>query len=136
MTNVDIAKQVGISAPPCLRRIRALEEMGFIKGYHAVIAPELLGYTVTIYAGVGLNSQKDQDLKAFEELVHTWTEVRECMMLAGETDFLLKVVARDWDHYQQFLTKHLTVAPNVAHVKSSLAVKSCKYAPGVPIVRE
>ncbi len=133
MTNVDLAKRAGISAPPCLRRVRALEESGFIRGYHADINPEALGFGVTVFAQVGLASQADADLKAFEELVRSWPVVRECHMLAGETDFLLKVVATDWDAYQKFLTTQLTTAPNVSQVKSALAIRSSKFEPGVPI---
>lgn len=133
MTNVDLAKRAGISAPPCLRRVRALEESGYIRGYHADINPEALGFGVTIFAQVGLASQAETDLKAFEELVRSWPEVRECHMLAGETDFLLKVVATDWDAYQKFLTTQLTTAPNVSQVKSALAIRMSKYEPGVPI---
>ncbi|MBB4265372.1 Lrp/AsnC family transcriptional regulator [Roseospira visakhapatnamensis] len=133
MTNVELARRAGISAPPCLRRVRALEESGYIKGYHADVDPVALGYHVTVFAHVGLNSQAEADLKAFEALVRLWPEVRECHMLAGETDFLLKIVAHNWDHYQKFLTTRLTAAPNVEHVKSALAIRSGKVEPGVPV---
>jgi DNA-binding Lrp family transcriptional regulator len=133
MTNVELAHRAGISAPPCLRRVRALEEAGYIKGYHAVLEAEALGFGVTVFAQVGLSSQADADLKAFEALVLQWPEVREANMLAGEADFLLKVVAHDWDSYQRFLTTRLTAAPHVAHVKSALAIRNSKFEPGVPI---
>ena len=133
MTNVELARRAGISPPPCLRRVRALEETGCILGYHAEIDPEALGFGVTVFANVGLHSQAEADLTAFEALVDTWPEVRECHMLAGETDFLLRIVATDWDAYQRFLTTQLTAAPNVSVVKSALAVRSSKSAPGVPI---
>ena len=133
MTNVELAQRAGISAPPCLRRVRALEEAGFIEGYHAAIDPEALGFGVTVFAHVGLVSQAEADLKAFEQLVGSWPEVREAHMLAGETDFLLKIVATDWDSYHRFLTARLTSAPNVSHVKSALAIRRSKYEPGVPI---
>ena len=136
MTNVDLADKVGISAPPCLRRVRALEEGGFIRGYHADINGEALGFGVTVFAQVGLSSQAEADLRAFETLVQSWPEVRDCHMLAGETDFLLRIVAADWDSYQRFLTTRLTAAPNVSHVKSALGIRSCKTAPGVPIELE
>jgi DNA-binding Lrp family transcriptional regulator len=136
MTNVELAHRAGISAPPCLRRVRALEEAGLIRGYHADINAEALGYGVTVFAQVGLASQAEPDLKAFEALVANWPEVREANMLAGETDFLLKVVAVDWDSYQRFLTTKLTAAPNVSHVKSALAIRTSKYAAGVPIEAE
>ena len=133
MTNVELARRAGISAPPCLRRVRALEEAGYIKGYHAEIEPHALAFNVTVFAHVGLNSQAEADLRAFEDLVLAWPEVRECHMLAGETDFLLKIVAHDWDDYQRSLTTKLTAAPNISHVKSSLAIRTSKLQPGVPI---
>lgn len=133
MTNVELARRAGISAPPCLRRVRALEEAGYIRGFHADVDPHALGFNVTVFAQVGLNSQAEADLKAFESLVNQWDQVRECHMLAGETDFLLKVVARDWDDYQRFLTTKLTAAPNVSHVKSALAIRTAKLKPGVPV---
>jgi len=133
ITNVELAKRAGISAPPCLRRVRALERAGFIKGYHADIAAKGLGYNVTVFAQVGLSSQAESDLEAFEARVGAWPEVRECHMLAGEADFLLKIVAHDWDSYQEFLTSKLTPAPNVSHVKSALSIRTSKSEPGVPI---
>jgi DNA-binding Lrp family transcriptional regulator len=133
ITNVELAKNAGISAPPCLRRVRALEDAGFIKGYHAKVDPVVLGYGVTVFAQVKLVSQAETDLKKFEELINSWPMVRECHMLAGETDFILKIVAHDWDDYQSFLTSKLTSAPNVTSVKSSLAIRAAKEQPGVPI---
>ena len=133
VTNVELARRAGISAPPCLRRVRALEEAGYIHGYHADIDPEMLGFGVLIFAQVGLVSQAEADLIAFEKLVEGWPEVRECHMLAGETDFLLKIVAHDWDTYNRFLTSQLTAAPNVSNVKSALAIRRSKQEAGVPI---
>ncbi|MGH7092018.1 MAG: Lrp/AsnC family transcriptional regulator [Stellaceae bacterium] len=133
MTNVELAQRVGISAPPCLRRVRALEQAGYIRGYHADLPAEPLGFAVTVFAQVGLASQAESDLQAFERLVASWPEVRESHMLAGETDFLLKIVATDWDSYQRFLSAKLTSAPNVSHVKSALMLRVSKFAPGVPL---
>lgn len=133
MTNVELAQRVGISAPPCLRRVRALEKSGLIRGYHANINPEALGFGVTVFAQVGLSSQSDTDLRAFEEMVSHWAEVRECALLTGDVDYLLKVVAQDWEDYQRFLTTKLTAAKNVAHVRSALVMRTTKDMPGVPI---
>jgi DNA-binding Lrp family transcriptional regulator len=133
LTNIELARRVGLSPPPCLRRVRALEEAGYIRGYHADVAPEALGFGVTVFAQVGLASQAESDLQAFERLIATWSEVREAIMLAGETDFLLKIVATDWDSYQRFLSTRLTTAPNVNHVKSALTLRVSKFAPGVPL---
>ena len=136
MTNVELASRAGISAPPCLRRVRALEDAGVIRGYHADIDGDALGYTVMIFAFVGLTSQAETDLQDFEKMVDDWDMVRECHMLMGETDFLLKIVAYDWDDFQRFLTTKLTPAPNVSHVKTALSIRSQKIQPGVPVLSE
>lgn len=133
ITNVDLASRAGISPPPCLRRVRVLEDTGCIRGYHADLNPEALGFGVIVFAHVGLHSQAETDLVAFEDRIKSWPEVRECHMLAGETDFLLKIVSTDWDSYQRFLTTRLTSAPNVSVVKSSLAIRTAVTRPGVPI---
>jgi DNA-binding Lrp family transcriptional regulator len=133
MTNVDLAKKVGLTAPPCLRRVRALEDNGTIRSYHADIDAASLGFTITVFAMVSLKSQAEADLKAFEDHVAALPEVRECHMLNGEIDFILKVVARDLQSFQQFLTSKLTPAPNVVSVKTSLTIRTSKSAPGVPL---
>ena len=132
MTNVELARRVGISAPPCLRRVRTLEEAGYIRGYHAEVDPRLLGFEVQVFAMVGLSSQAEADLVAFEELCNGWPLVRECHMLNGEIDFILKCVAPDLSTFQSFLTGSLTAAPNVASVRTSLVIRGAKDAPGVP----
>ncbi|GAK34119.1 MULTISPECIES: Lrp/AsnC family transcriptional regulator [unclassified Iodidimonas] len=133
MTNVDLAERVGITAPPCLRRVRALEESGFIRGYHADLDQEALGFGITVFALVSLRSQADADLQAFERKVADWPLVRECFMLNGEIDFILKIVARDLAEFQRFLTSELTSSTNVESVKTSLTIRSSKRVPGVPL---
>jgi DNA-binding Lrp family transcriptional regulator len=133
MTNVELAERAGISAPPCLRRVRALEEAGVIKGYHADIDAGTLGFGVMVFAQVGLSTQSETDLKKFEDLVRSWPLVRECYLVSGEADYILKIVAEDWDAYQKFLTTHLTTAPNVSHIKSALGIRVAKHKPGVPV---
>lgn len=133
MTNVDLADRVGLTAPPCLRRVRTLEEKGAIRGYHADLDPVWLGYTITVFAMVSLKSQAETDLEAFEAHVANIPEIRECYMLNGDIDFILKIVARDLSSFQQFLTTKLTTAPNVAHVRTSLTIRSSKSLPGVPV---
>ena len=132
MTNVELARRVGISAPPCLRRVRALEEAGYIRGYHAVVNPRELGFEVQVFAMVGLQSQAEADLSRFEAKCRDWPLVRECHMLNGEVDFILKCVAPDLSTFQTFLTEELTAAPNVVSVKTSLVIRCAKDAPGVP----
>ena len=133
MTNVELAERVGLTAPPCLRRVRALEEAGAIRGYHADLDAGRLGYPITVFAMVSLRSQAERDLSAFEEHVAAIPEVRECHMLNGEIDFILKIVASDLKSFQEILTTHLTPAPNVASVKTSLTIRTAKAVSGIPI---
>ena len=133
MTNVDLAKNAGISAPPCLRRVRALEDSGIIQSYHAYVDPASVGFGITVYVMVSLSSHAETNLTAFNKRCEEWDMVRECHMISGETDFLLRVVARDWDTYQQFLTEELHNAEGVASMKTMPLVRTTKYQPGVPI---
>jgi DNA-binding Lrp family transcriptional regulator len=133
MTNVELARRVGISAPPCLRRVRALEKAGFILGYHARLNPKLLGFDVDAYAMVRLSSQAEKDLASFESLARSWSYVRECAMLSGDIDFLLKCVAPDLPSFQNFIIRDLTTAPNVDHVRTALTIRMSKSEPGLPI---
>jgi DNA-binding Lrp family transcriptional regulator len=132
ITNVELARRVGISAPPCLRRVRALEEAGLVTGYRALLDEKLLGYEVTAFAMVHLASQADADLKAFEDFVRREPLVRECWMLSGETDFVLKCVAPDLKTFQAFVAV-LTGAPHVINVKTSLTLRNAKNAAMVPM---
>jgi DNA-binding Lrp family transcriptional regulator len=132
MTNVELAKRVGISAPPCLRRVRTLEDNGYIEGYHARVNASELGFEVQVFAHVGLASQAEADLSAFEARCREWSLVRECHMLNGEVDFILKCVAPDLSTFQSFLTGELLTTPNVASVKTSLVIRQAKTEPGVP----
>jgi DNA-binding Lrp family transcriptional regulator len=133
ITNVDLAAKVGLTAPPCLRRVRALEQSGIIKSYHAEVDPAALGYTISVFAMVSLKSQAEADLKAFEEHIRPIPEIRECHMLNGEIDFILKILAKDLQSFQALLTTQLTSAPNVSSVKTSLTIRTAKDQPGVPI---
>ena len=133
ITNVELAGRVRITAPPCLRRVRALEKAGLIRGYHADLDARALGYDLTAFAFVGLSSQAEADLRAFEAQARAWPMVRECTMLSGEVDFLLTCVARNLSAFQAFVTDELTAARNVASVKTALAIRPSKREPGVPV---
>jgi DNA-binding Lrp family transcriptional regulator len=132
MTNVELAQRVGLSAPPCLRRVRRLEEAGVIRGYHAELDASALGFEVTFFAIVGLESQKQAVLDAFEARVTAWPEVRECHMIRGGGDFLLRLVARDTAHENE-LTARLTGADTVLRVQTLQTIRTAKSAPGVPL---
>ena len=133
VTNVELAQRVGLTAPPCLRRVRALEDAGIIRGYHADLDPAKLGFAITVFALVSLKSQAEEALRQFEDHMRTLPEVRECHMLNGEIDFILKIVSKDLQSFQEFLTSKLTPAPNVASVKTSLTIRTAKQEPGIPL---
>jgi len=132
ITNVELARRVGISPPPCLRRVRSLEEAGYISGYRGLLDPRKLGFDVTVFAMVHLASQADADLRAFEAFVRAEPMVRECWMLSGETDFILKCVAPDMNTFQEFVAR-LTAAPAVRNVRTSLVLHNSKDAAAVPM---
>ena len=132
MTNVELAQRAAISPPPCLRRVRILEQAGFIQGYHAALNAEALGFAETAFIQVGLERQSEGDLTAFEDLTLNWPEVRETYMLEGVNDFLLKVVTKDQRAYRRFLSI-LTGSPNVIHVKTMRVVRRAKQDVGVPV---
>jgi len=131
ITNVELASRVGLSAPPCLRRVRRLEEAGVLRGYHADVEPTALGFEVTFFAIVGLESQKQVILDAFEAEVIGWAEVRECHMIRGGGDFLLRLVARDTAH-ENALTERSTSAAHVLRVQTLQTIRTAKNAAGVP----
>lgn len=133
ITNVELAGRVGLTAPPCLRRVRVLEETGVIRGYHAELDPAALGFSIMVFAMVSLKSQAEDALRQFEDHMRTLPEIRECHMLNGEIDFILKIVSQDLQSFQEFLTSKLTPAPNVASVKTSLTIRTAKQLPGVPL---
>ena len=132
ITNVDLARKVGLSAPPCLRRVRALEEAGIIEGFNAILNDKALGFDVTAFAMIKLHGQAEAELIAFEERVQDSPIVRDCHMLSGETDFVLRCVALDLGAFQDFIIHELTAAPNVASVKTSFVIRTSKHAAGVP----
>lgn len=132
-SNVELAELAGISAPPCLRRLRHLEDTGVIKGYTAIIDPAQMGFSISAFIKISLASTKSEDLHAFIAKVQEWPHIREAYALAGDADFLLKIVAKDWDDYQDFLLNILPTAPAIGTNKSYMAVKTIKQVPGVPL---
>ncbi|MEM1287729.1 MAG: Lrp/AsnC family transcriptional regulator [Pseudomonadota bacterium] len=133
VTNVELARRVGISAPPCLRRVRALEEAGLVRGYRALLDEKALGFDIVAYAMVGLESQSEADLVAFEQTVIGWSVVRECYAVSGDVDFILKCVASDFDAFQRFVINELTASENVATVRTALTLRRVKDTGVAPI---
>lgn len=133
LTNVALAQRVGLSPPPCLRRVQALEQAGFIGGYHARLDARMVGFEVTAFNMVTLRSQGETELREFENQVLKWPLVREAYMLTGDADFILKCVAPDLSSFQDFVIRQLTAIPNVSSVKTNVVLRPAKVEPGVPL---
>ncbi|MCF3936009.1 Lrp/AsnC family transcriptional regulator [Acuticoccus sp. M5D2P5] len=136
ITNVELARRAGISAPPCLRRVRALEQGGIIKGYRTLIDEKELGYDLTAFAFVGLKNQTEAELLRFEEQVRQWSVVREAWMVSGEVDFILFCITDTLRSFQNFIIETLTSAENVESVRTSLTIRQSKAEPRVPMLSE
>ncbi|MGL4243165.1 MAG: Lrp/AsnC family transcriptional regulator [Beijerinckiaceae bacterium] len=132
LTNVELARRVGISAPPCLRRVKALEDAGFIKGSRAQLDGRQLGYGVSCFAMVQLKSTQRADIEAFEAKIRAWSAVRESWTLSGDIDLMLKCVFPNLEAFQEFISE-LTALPNLASVRTALALAKVKDEPPVPI---
>jgi len=126
ITNVELSRRVGISAPPCLRRVKRLEETGVIRGYRALLNAPALGHDVVAFCLVGLHRQAEGDIRAFADLAQGWSMVRRAWMMSGETDFILHCVARDLSTFQEFVLSSLTAAPNVDTVRTALTIRQVK----------
>jgi DNA-binding Lrp family transcriptional regulator len=133
ISNVELARRVGLSPAPCLRRVRALEEAGVLEAFHAVLDGAAVGWPVTAFALVGLVAQAEADLRAFEDRLLRWPSVREAHMLSGDCDYALKCVAPDLAHFQAFVLEELTAAPNVASVRTYVTIRRVKLEAGVPV---
>lgn len=126
MTNVELASRVGISAPPCLRRVRKLEEAGIIRSYRAMLHAPSLGFDLVAFCMVGLKHQADADLKDFAAQTRAWPIVRDAWMVSGESDFLLHCVAHNLTHFQDFVIEQLTATANVDTVRTMLTIRHVK----------
>ena len=126
ITNVELSQRVGISAPPCLRRVKRLEEAGVIRGYRALLNGEALGRPVVAFCLVGLHHQSEALLKAFAEKADQWPLVRRAWMVSGETDFLLHCVAPDLQTLQNFILGEVTATDNVDTVRTALTIRQIK----------
>lgn len=132
MTNVELSSRLGMSPPPCLRRVRALEESGLITGYRALVDEKKLGFDVAFFAFVHLASQAGADLEAFAAHVRAMPTVRECWTLSGDMDFILKCVAPDMKAFQSFVAE-MTALTNVRNVRTALALNLVKDEGAAPL---
>ena len=133
ISNVDLAREVGLSPSACLRRMRELEASGLIDRYTAVLNQAAAGFDLSVFVQVTLERQIESALETFERSVADRPEVMECYLMTGDADYLLRVVVSDVAAYERFLKDHLTRIPGVASIKSSFALNRVKYDTALPL---
>ncbi len=133
LTNVDLARRVGLTPSPCLRRVKALEERGYITGYAAVLDPVRLGRSLQVVVMVSLTDQRQETLRAFEEAVARLDDVVGASLIAGDADYLLTVLVRDLDSYHALFTQRLGELPGVVSMRSLVTMKTVKDTRALPV---
>lgn len=133
ISNQDLADRVGLSASPCARRVRLLEQAGIITGYVAVVDQDRLGLPVSVFASIKLERQREEELDRFAAAVMRWPEVADCHLMTGPRDYLLRIIVSDLAAYERFLKDKLTRLDNVASIESSFALGQVKRSHAVPV---
>jgi len=129
----ELAGKVGLSASPCLRRVRILEKSGVIARYVAVLDQQAVGLPVSVFVSVKLEKQKEELLDKFAKTIARWPEVLECYLMTGPRDYWLRVVVPDLQAYERFLKQKLTRIEGIASIESSFALEQVKYTNVLPV---
>ena len=132
LSNADLADKVGLSASPCWRRVKALEEAGIIKGYVALVDSKAVGLPVNVFMSVSLTTQVQSALQRFEKAVQQRPEVMECYLMTGDSDYLLRIVVPDLEAYERFVMDFTRIA-GIAQIRSSLALRPVKQGTALPM---
>src|SRR5918999_4214535 len=133
LQNVELARMVGLSPSPCLRRVRLLEEAGVIERYVALLTPAKIGVGMTLFARVWLTAQDEQTVDRFTGAIRQLPQVVECHLMAGDCDFLLRVVAKDLDDYRRFQIAHLNRSNGVQSIKTEIPMERIKQSTELPL---
>ncbi|MEW6640460.1 MAG: Lrp/AsnC family transcriptional regulator [Pseudomonadota bacterium] len=133
LTNVALAEKIGLSPPPCLRRVKRLEDEGIIRGWRVELDRKALDLGVTVFVGVKFDRPQDIEASEFVAAIGRWPEVLSCQLISGDMDFLLEVVVADQDAYQRFLFEKLLKVPHVKDVRSNFAIKTYKNTGRLPL---
>jgi len=134
LTNLELARQVGLSASPCLRRVKALENTGIISGYSAIIDQNKVDLSVNVFVQVSLERQSEEGLEVFEEKIIEYNEVMEAYLMTGEADYLLRIVVKDLQTYEKFLKENLTRIPGISSIRSYFSLKQVTRKYNLPII--
>lgn len=133
LSNVDLARRVGLSPSPCLRRVKALEQRGYIQRYAAVLSRALLGRDLVVDVLVNLTDQRQETLAGFEAAVCEIDDILRCSLIAGDADYLLTVAVENLDAYQRLFSRRLGELPGVASLKSLVTMKAVKDSRSLPL---
>jgi Lrp/AsnC family leucine-responsive transcriptional regulator len=133
LSNVELARAIGLSPSPCLNRVRALEEAGYISRYVTLLNALRVGLKVSVFIQVTLERQIESALERFENAIRGRPEVMECYLMTGDADYLIRVVVADIQLLEEFILKFLTKLPGVGNIKSSFALKQVKYQTALPL---
>jgi Lrp/AsnC family leucine-responsive transcriptional regulator len=133
LSNVELAEKVGLSPSPCLRRVKRLEQEGYIEGYRAALRRDRVGLGFSVFVGVKLDGHANERALAFEKAVVEMPEVIACHLVSGEADYFLEVVVPDLADYQRFLVGKLLNLPIVREVRSNIAIQTLKAGAPLPL---
>ncbi|MER8595042.1 MULTISPECIES: Lrp/AsnC family transcriptional regulator [unclassified Mesorhizobium] len=133
MTAQQLAERVGLSASPCARRVRLMEDMGVITGYAALIDQDMVDLPISVFASIKLERQRESELNRFNAAIARWPEVVDCYLMTGQRDYLLRVVVRDLHAYERFLKEKLTRLDGVSSIESSFALAQIKRSNRLPV---
>jgi len=133
LSNVQLAEKVGLSPSPCLRRVKRLEQAGYIEGYRATLRRDRIGLGFSVFVGVQIDGHANERALSFEKAVNAMPEVISCHLVSGEADYFLEVVVPDLEHYQQFLVGKLLNLPIVREVRSNIAIQTLKAGAPLPL---
>ncbi len=133
LTNVELADKVGLSASPCLRRVKRLEQEGYIESYRASLGRDRVGLGLTVFVGVKIEGHADDRADTFQNAMLAMPEIVSCHMVSGEADYLLEVVVPDLAHYQRFLLGKLLNQPIIREVRSNIAIQTLKAGAPLPL---
>lgn len=133
LSNVELSEQVGLSASPCLRRVKRLEQDGYIAAYRAILERRSIGLGLTVFIGIKIEAHADERADALQDAITAMPEVIACHMVSGDIDYLLEVVVPDLQRYERFLLDRLLAFPMIKEVRSNIAISTRKVAAPLPL---
>ena len=133
LQNNELAEQIGLSASPCLRRVKQLEDAGVIDQYVALVNPQKVNLSLTVFARIWLKSQDERTVNQFIDTIMDIPEIVECQLMAGDCDFFLRIVVSDLEAYRKFQISHLNKISGIQNVKTEIPLQKIKHTTALPL---